>query len=411
MSETTMAKSVLWNTLGNIFYYVCQWVMTVLVVRLATYEAAGYFSLAMTTSSTFLTIGLFSMRNFQVSDIQHEFSQNEYLGSRIFTCTIALLLCMINSLFATNLYQLWTINAFMLIRLAEGYADVLHGIFQEYNRYDWIGKSFLLRGLFTIAIFTGTLLIGKDVLAAIVLVAAANLCCIIFFDLKHTKRVITLHPIIFNKRIVLLLKKCVPLVITGFLLAYMPQFIRQQIQKHLGNQILGIYGSIASPTMVIQLLAAYIFNPFIPRLSELIQDCKYEVFRKVFYKLWVILFVFGITMLILSACFGKIALEILYGASILNYADMLLPLVGVTLVTGYAWIMIALVTIIRKTRIISVGIGLSTCICIAFAMPIMNEFGINGASYILIISFTLFNLFCSGVILFATNFRCKDSVL
>ena len=66
-----MKKSnVIWNTVGSVFYSACQWIITIIVVHVATYETAGHLSLAMTMSSSFSAISLFSMRNYQVSDVK-----------------------------------------------------------------------------------------------------------------------------------------------------------------------------------------------------------------------------------------------------------------------------------------------------------------------------------------------------
>ncbi len=126
-----MRKNVIWNTVGSIFYCACQWLITIIVVRVSTYEDAGYLSLAMTTSSSFSAISLFSMRNFQVSDIKNEYSSAIYTGSRILTSLLAFALCILVSVWGNSLYQILCIAAFMLVRVAEAIVDVMHGIDQD----------------------------------------------------------------------------------------------------------------------------------------------------------------------------------------------------------------------------------------------------------------------------------------
>ena len=62
-----MKKNLLWNTIGTFLYTFAQWVLTVLVVRMDSYESAGYLAIAITASSTYLQIALYGMRNFQIS--------------------------------------------------------------------------------------------------------------------------------------------------------------------------------------------------------------------------------------------------------------------------------------------------------------------------------------------------------
>ena len=47
----------------SIYLLALQWLLTAIVIRGASYEAGGVLSLAMTTSSSFSAISLFSMRN------------------------------------------------------------------------------------------------------------------------------------------------------------------------------------------------------------------------------------------------------------------------------------------------------------------------------------------------------------
>ena len=98
-------KNIIWNTFGSIFYCACQWLITIVVVHLSSYEAAGYLSIAMTTSSSFSAISLFSMRNYQISDVRGEYTDNEYVGSRIFTCIAAFVSCVLVCLITNSVYQ------------------------------------------------------------------------------------------------------------------------------------------------------------------------------------------------------------------------------------------------------------------------------------------------------------------
>ena len=88
-----MRKNVIWNSTGTILYFFCQWLLTILLVKLTgnDFATTGYLTLAMTMSSSYSTIALFNMRSFQVSDIKKEFQDATYMGSRIITSVLAFL--------------------------------------------------------------------------------------------------------------------------------------------------------------------------------------------------------------------------------------------------------------------------------------------------------------------------------
>ena len=65
---------MLYNSVGFIVYLFCQWLITIVVVRLSNYEDAGILSLAMSINNILYAISTFGLRNYQVSDIENKYS-------------------------------------------------------------------------------------------------------------------------------------------------------------------------------------------------------------------------------------------------------------------------------------------------------------------------------------------------
>lgn len=387
--KNTLAQAMVWNTAGNLVYCICQWVITILTVRLDSFGAAGYLSIAMTTSSTFSTIAMFSMRNYQVSDVHGEFKDAEYLGSRVITCVSAMLLCAVFAINSESVYQMLCIDAFMLIRLAESIVDVFHGINQKYDRYDIIGKSYLLRGIATDIAFIAGFIFFKDILIAITLTGIVNVLIVFAYDARQTSKLESLSVIIKDKHIIVLLKKCTPIVITSFLLSMIPLLPKTAMQSMLGNEVLGIYSSIASPTLVVQVFAAYAFNPLIPKISLLFTEKRYDSFLSVFHKIVLFFICFAIVVCFGGILLGRWGLKLLYGETILSSYQLFMPLVWCTILTAYIWIMNSIVTAIRKIIPMMVAMLIGFVISFFFTNSFITWFGSNGASYIQILSFAI----------------------
>ena len=66
----SVRQNTLWYTAGYLTYLVVQWLITVLAVRLGSYEDGGVLSLAISLSNFFFTVCTFGLRNFQVSDMK-----------------------------------------------------------------------------------------------------------------------------------------------------------------------------------------------------------------------------------------------------------------------------------------------------------------------------------------------------
>ena len=388
-----MKKNIAWNTFGSVFYSACQWLITFLVVHIATYNEAGYLSLAMTTSSSFSAISLFSMRNFQVSDVRGEYNQHEYVGSRITTCLVALVACVIASFFGNSLYQALCIDAFMIIRVAEALSDVLHGENQKFGRYDYIGKSFILRGILTVGIFSTCLILTDNLLLTLLVMALCNLAASLFYDYRKTAALEEIHPVLFSDRIKKLLIVCAPIVVFAFLLSLENLFPKSILQQVEGTEQLGIYSTIATPTLVVQVFAAVAFNPFLPKFSTVFVNGQYDKFLGLLKKTYLALAGLAVVVTIGAMLLGRWGLALLFGAQILDYYELFMPIVWVTILTAGIWILYAIVVAIRRIKWLLIGMAVDFVACLILTPKMIEVYGKNGVSVVQLIVYSVFILY------------------
>lgn len=387
MQEKSDIKvNIFWNTFGSIFYCLCQWVITVLVVRIDSFEASGQLSLAMTTSSSFSAIALFSMRNYQMSDVDEQYKTMHYVGSRVVTCLISFVLCMGYSVMTgVSTYQLLCIAFFMVIRLVEATVDVLHGINQKYERYDLIGKSFVIRGIVSVVVFSICLFIFHDMMLTLAIMAIGNVLVALFYDLKNTARFESLKPVIKDKQVYMLLVTCVPLVIFSFFLSLENLIPKTFLQELYGDEALGIYSSLASPTLVVQVGASVVFGPLLPTFTRVFNSGEYVQFRKMFHKVLLVmvfmcLFVSGAAYIV-----GEFGLRILYGEVILEYYELFMPIVWSTILMACVWVMQSITIGIRQIYPMLVGILVDFMICYLTCKWFLTTYSWNGASLVQIV--------------------------
>lgn len=57
----SLKSNMIWNSIGSLTYYGCQWLITILVVRVSdSFEAAGTLSLAMSIANIFTPLPCFA---------------------------------------------------------------------------------------------------------------------------------------------------------------------------------------------------------------------------------------------------------------------------------------------------------------------------------------------------------------
>ena len=402
-------KNVFYNTFGNIFYSFCQWLITIVVVYLENYEfgAAGILSLAMTTSSSFSAISLFSMRNYQISDTKGEFTQGQYVSSRIITCAAAFVACIIYAIPGNNLFQILCIAAFMLVRIAESLADVLFGVDQMHDRYGLICLSCTLRGIMTAGSFIVVMRMTHNLVLTLFTMAVLNLLIVVIIDVRMTFKLEKIIIKLKDKLLIKLFKQCLPLVVFTFLLSLVNLIPKQVLNMVQGEDALGVYSSIASPTLVVQVFASVAFAPFIPKLAQLLEQKEYDKFLKIQRFTYIGLAVLAGVVLAGAALLGRPALFLLFKEDILEYYDLFIPIVCCTILLAGVWVIDAIVVTVRRLKILLIGMAVDFVILCLITYPCITIYGQNGTSYAQIIALGLLLPFMAGICEFDIQKRKK----
>lgn len=387
-----LKKNIMWNTCGSIFYSFCQWLLTSIVIRTVSYGAGGVLSLAMTTSSSFSAISLFSMRNYQVSDIKGEYRTSEYVGSRVITCIAAFTCCAAAAIYNSSWEQMLCIDAFMLVRVAEGWVDVMHGVDQKYERYDYIGKSYFLRGILTLVIFSAGLIITNNLTVTLCVMAIGNLAAAVFYDTKKTGGLERITPV-FQKKVLELLKTCLPIVLFTFLLSLENLIPKKVLEQRYGQAELGIYSAMANLAVVVQVFSSVAFNPFLPKFTMVYYSGDMKRFRKMLHSLYLVLIGMCIVVNLGVLIFGKLGLRILYGEDILNYYDLFLPIIWCTIFTAVIWVISAVLIALRKIKLLAAGMVVDFAICLLLAEPLVARYNKNGVSIVQLLVMGIYIVF------------------
>lgn len=400
--ESILKRNFLWNSIGNFTYLICQWMITVIIVRIANYEEAGIFSFAMSITNTFYSIAVWGIRTYQVSDMDRKYNDNTYIYSRYITCIVASVCCAIFTIVSGyNLKQILIIMIYMFFRAVEAFIDVIHGIDQKAERMDIIGKSFILRGILLLAGFTLMLKITGGVLFSVIFIAISSALVCAVYDVPNSRKLMTDCSRASLIEIKSLLKECLSLVIYTFLMTVVSLIPRYFLEKIVGSELLGVYASIAAPAVIVQAAASYIMAPFITPIAGYIEKKEFQGYLLLMKKmLYMMLSAFAVV--ILGAYFLKdIGLKILFGEEILKYSDLFMPVIFCTIATAFSWFINMLLTVYRdfKGLLISNLVGVICSAIISF--PLIRVWGLNGASFSLLITTVL-------IILISLYYLLKD---
>jgi len=349
----------------------------------------------MSVTNLFYSLSVYGMRTFQVADTNNKYCQGTYVFSRKVTGMLSLALCII--FVAVNGYG-WEnslgIIFYMLFRTGEAMFDVYTGIYQKHWRMDYMGKSMILRGVLMVILFSISLWATGSLPLSFLMMA---LCTAVFLRIYDLKRVKAIVDIRFEKRygqLKQLLIECFPLVIYLFLNAAVTSVPRYMLERMEGQSALGVYAAIAAPTLVVQMISTYIFNPFVTAFAERYHRGDKQGFWKLFKTCLSAIAVVSAVAMAGSLLVGKSCLRILYGKEIVEYAYLLLPLVLCTVLTAFSWLLCGMLTVVRDFKGLIGSNLLAVLAGIGAALILIRKYSIQGTSFAVIISLIVEILLC-----------------
>lgn len=400
----SVRSNIVWNAMGSFIYLFAQWILTYVVVKVLGFTDAGIFSLAMTVAGVFSVVATYGMRSYQASDVEGQHSFGIYLRSRVITCILSLALCMVFT--AVNGYSFYVflcISAYMGFKVLEALSDVYQGLLQKEMRLDYVGKSYLVKGIAILAAFLVVVVIFRSLLASICMMSIVMALVIVFYERRRAalfeeevKGALDYSSL--RKSVALLLVTCLPLALYGLFFTIMGQAPRYFIEMLLGEEALGYYASIAMPVVIIQVSGSFIFSPLVTPMAKSLAENNRPAFLSLVKK--VIVFIAGLAIVsaALGALFGDSVLIWAFGAEIGPYTYLLMPLVACAILTCLGWFLASVLTVMRALKTLLVASGISMAVVLCGCIPFINQWGMNGASFILVIALVFFSLVCMFVI-------------
>ena len=294
-----------WTFLGNSIYSACQWGALVALAKLSSPVIVGQYALGVAIAMPVISLTGLQIRAVIASDVKETYKFGEYVGFRLFSIGIAMLLILAIPL-VLHSGPLMTLLTFVIgLSLAiENISDVYYARLQYIDRMDRIAKSQMLRAPLSLlamglgVYFTGQLSWG---VVAMVLVRAAVL---IGYDLRvetqsseplesnspetrvalaHLKE--TLRPRWELRKMGHILWLALPLGIVAMLVNLNVNVPRYFIQWKLGTRELGIYSALAFLMSAGNLLVGALAQAVFVRLARLYAEGRRRAFIFLLLKL------------------------------------------------------------------------------------------------------------------------------
>ena len=380
---------MLWNTVGCLIYQACLWLMTITVVRVSgNYANSGILAFAMSIGNIYYPFATYNMRTIQISDLTSEISSSEYIAFRYITVVLAFVPIVIYLMLSTSDLSLVVSTIFwLLFKADESFCSVFYGMEQRAERMDFIGISQAVRGIGGLLFFSAPLYFGFSINIAFISLSIFCIAVTWLYDVRHASSFGSVFPSIQLSLVIKLIKQFLPVVLTAVFFGAVVSISRQQLAQIRGTEELGVYAAVATPTVLVQAAASFLYGPLMVGFAKKWHDHKIKEFIVEYLR--VAAFIVFFTILISLACilFGDKILLLMFGPSIAKGLKFLVPAVIATGLTTLFAFSYDLLTVIREIwgAFLSTTAALLCSYCISALF--INFFGPNGVSYTVCISF------------------------
>ena len=276
-----VGRDYFWNTAASFMMSLATVILTVVVTRSAGLAAAGVFGLAYQAGQQFQPLGMYEIRPYQVTDLQHRFSFGSYLATRIVTVVLMILgIIGYAVLFGDGPSDMLLIVLIASLRVFDAFEDVYVCEFQRAGRLDIGGQSWFWRSLTTAAVFSGMLIVTGDLLSSAIVALVFSLAATVLLYVPRARGLFPQRPVWEARLIKELLVVCLPLCLASFISMYLASAPRFAIKHYLDSTQQGYFTILFMPAMAINLLSIMVFRPLLTSMASLWVDADLPGFNQ-----------------------------------------------------------------------------------------------------------------------------------
>lgn len=326
--KNRLQRTYIWSVLSGGLYSTSTFLMFWITTLLCGPYEAGIFTMAMSVGQQLVTIGYFNVRTYQVSDVRQVYSFSDYFLFRVSTCLMMAaggILWMVLGGFERE--KRIAVGILLVFKIGEAFADVTEGLFQQRDRYDAAAKCMFWETMLFQGAFGVTLALGKNLLAALLVMTVVYLISIVLIDGSLVGAFDKIRPGFRLEKQRQLFLACLPLFLNSFLVLYINNASKYAIDRLAGPKELACFNIIYMPAFVINMLGGFLLKPLLSSLSLRFQEGELGGFLRILRRQ--ALYIGGVTVLCVAGAWilGIPVLSFVYKTDLASYRGELCILV------------------------------------------------------------------------------------
>ena len=320
----SLKRNAIWTIAGNAAHAASQWGLLLVLARLeapgAAGELVGRLALGLAVCAPVMMLANLQLRSVQATDARREFAFGDYLGARLLTTPVALLV--VTCIALTAGYEWRTTSVVLgvaLVKSIESVSDVYYGLFHQNERMDCIATSMLLRGPAALLAFGVATALTRSVFIGVLAQAGAWALVLVCHDIPRAAAMLSrtcggpARPSWDRSTLRKLLRVSLPLGLVMMLISLNTNIPRYFLEQFHGERALGIFAALAYFVVAGTLVVSSIGHSAMPRLARYYAEQKTREYRDLLIRLLGISLVLGCGGIAVTWWLGEDILALVYG--------------------------------------------------------------------------------------------------
>lgn len=382
-----------WTFVGNSLFAACQWGMLIVLAKFGSPALVGQFALASAITVPVVMLSNMQLRDIQATDARIEYQFGDYVGLRLITTLVALLILL--GAIPILGYQGETalvVAAFGLFKAVEAISDVIFGLLQQRERMDRIAQSLMLKGVLSLIALGSGVLLGGSLIWGILGLTVVWVLVITLFDRRSIALIlgtrgekVTLPaprwewPTLWS-----LLQLALPLGMVMMLIALATSIPRFFVERYLGSHVLGIFAALTYLQVAGMTVVSALGQSALPRLSHYYAAGERGAFLQLLLRMLGIGLLLGGGGVILAIVAGPLLLTLIYEAEYAAHADFFVWVMVASAIGYLSWIAGEGVKAARYLRIQVVLFAIQVIVLTGMCIWLIPALGLMGVALVMI---------------------------
>ncbi len=279
----------------------------------------GEFALGLAITAPIILFAGLALRAVQATDAQQAYRFNDYLGLRMVTSFLALVV-IVGIAWGGNYNRevRWTILFIGLAKAYEMVSDTFYGLFQQRERMDRIASSMVIKGPLSLAALAVAVLVSQHVWVGAAALSVAWLVVLLLYDVPNGMRILAVErraeigPRWHPPTLVRLTRLSFPLGLTLMLISLNTNIPRYFIEHHWGQRELGFFAAVAYLMVAGTTVVNALGQSASPRLAKYYASGNRQQFLHLLVRLVGTGLALGAAGVLISLAVGKEILALVY---------------------------------------------------------------------------------------------------